>query len=296
MKTYTKNEAKQGIKGLIKNFESQIDVIKNTHQIDEAQLEDQYIKPLFQLLNWNIFNDGLSLKERECIVQFKLRKATTKKPDYLFQIKNVQSNKMQKCFFLEAKHPKYDIANHYGYIRQAYQYANSTINKADNLNNVVRLSILTNFETFILFDCYDPTPLKKEDIKFFNKQKLIEWNYKDFYEKFDDFWEIFEKNNIINGSLEKWKINEKELIERRDTPDEYFLSNMKEWRESIAQSMYRLDNNLSEETLTEASQLIINRIIFVKALSDREIEEDYLSNILETLTSNYGGTVCQDRF
>jgi hypothetical protein len=285
IKTYTKKEAKEGIKNLVENFEKQIDVIKNTNQVDEAQIEDQFIKPLFSFLNWNIFNEGLILKERECIVQFKLKKATTTRPDYLFQIKNEKTNRMQKCFFLEAKQPKYDIINNYGYIRQAYQYAHSTINKTDNIYNLVRLSILTNFETLILFDCYDPIPLKKNDIKYFNKQKLIEWNYKDYYEKFDEIWNIFEKENVKNGSLSKWKIDEDELMKRRDTPDEYFLSNVEHWREDIAQSMYKLDNNLSEETLTEASQLIINSIIFVKALSDREIEDDYLSNLLEALNT-----------
>ncbi|GAH45597.1 unnamed protein product, partial [marine sediment metagenome] len=47
--------------------------------------------------------------------------------------------------------------------------------------------------------------------------------------------------------------------------------------------MYKFNKDVSDDFLTTASQVMINRIIFLKMLTDREIEKDYLTLILERI-------------
>ncbi|MBE7410976.1 MAG: hypothetical protein L6Q54_04675 [Leptospiraceae bacterium] len=45
---FTKEEAKKNIKKLAEDFSDRIDYIKNSGQYKEAQIEDEFIKPLFK--------------------------------------------------------------------------------------------------------------------------------------------------------------------------------------------------------------------------------------------------------
>ena len=73
---YSKEEAREQIKKLAEDFESKLDYSKNSGQYKEAQIEDEFIKPLFKYLNWNISNEGISnTADREFIVQAKGRDA-----------------------------------------------------------------------------------------------------------------------------------------------------------------------------------------------------------------------------
>jgi len=58
---------------------------------------------------------------------------------------------------------------------------------------------------------------------------------------------------------------------------------LKQWRLDFARSMYKSNKSVSNEHLTSATQTLINRIIFLKMLTDRKIEDDYLTKILEQI-------------
>lgn len=69
---FTKEEARQKIYELTKNFEAKLNFIKTSGQHKEAQIENEFIKPLFQYLNWNVTNEGITNpSQREFIVQAK---------------------------------------------------------------------------------------------------------------------------------------------------------------------------------------------------------------------------------
>jgi hypothetical protein len=69
---YTKEEARKNIKKLAESFGEKLDFIKNSGKYKEANIEDEFIKPLFKYLNWNVSNEGTdSFTEREFIVQAK---------------------------------------------------------------------------------------------------------------------------------------------------------------------------------------------------------------------------------
>ncbi|MBP7552579.1 MAG: N-6 DNA methylase [Spirochaetes bacterium] len=307
----TKEQSKENIKRLVDQFDKEVDLLKKSDFKSEAQVEEQYIKPLFQNLNWNIHNIDLASGREEFIVQYKHKLKITfdqgdenlKRPDYLLRFFDKKINKMSSLFFMEAKHPKYKLSEDIRWIRQAYKYSHSTLSRAELPENRVRLSLLTDFEEFRLFDCLDPEPLKQNSLDLFNKQviKKFDWQYPSYVDKFDDLWEYFEKNNVTNGSLDFLRLSDEDLIKNRKAVDLRFLEDLEEWRRKLASSMYYHDRNTTTEIMTAASQLILNRFIFIKMLSDKNIEDDYLSLLIDKVKQNKSEVIslyelCQDVF
>lgn len=302
MKNHSKQEAKKGISELVLHFEKNIKSFKNSNY-KEAQIENDFIRPLFGYLNWNTTNIGLEPEKQ--VFQLQVTGKTgddfNKRPDYLLRVPVKETNQMKSVFFIEAKKPIYDLKTNTKYIRQVYQYAWSTLNSSDNPNNQVRLALLTDFEEFRFFDCQDAAPLQSDKFESFNKHIIKDWTYKDYVNKFDELWDIFEYNNVVAGSLEKWYLTSKQLADNRITPDKKFLEDLREWRLTIARSMYKNDKSLDDFQLTKATLVFINRIIFVKMLADRDIEPDYLTNILSELSTSKKSEVklyklCEDIF
>ncbi len=104
-----------------------------------------------------------------------------------------------------------------------------------------------------------------------------------YVDDFDLLWDAFERNQVAKGSLTSLVVTREDRISRRVGPDERFLSDLERWREGIAQSMWRLAPTSSGQLLTAAAQLMIDRLVFVKMLSDREIEKDYLDDLRSRL-------------
>ena len=286
---FTKTHAKEEITKLVQKFKDDFHDIKNP-QMKEAQLEDTYIKPLFSFLNWNIHTSGIKKGMEEFRVQTSQRvKKSTKQPDYeLWLPEKENPSQMKRHLFMEAKDPKYDLQKEVQWMRQAYQYAHSTLSLSERSNKRTNLSILTDFEEFRLFDCRDPYPLTKNDASLYNKYviKKFDLRYTDYIENFDLLWDTFERNNVQNGSLASFEITDKDLKKNRIAPDLKFLDDLKQWRLDFARSMYKSNKSVSNEHLTSATQTLINRIIFLKMLTDREIEDDYLTKILERIEND----------
>jgi len=269
MRIYSKDEAKSEITRLVDAFGENIDFYKSD-KYKEANLEDEYLKPFLRYLNWNISNEGITnIANREVIVQAKGKRG--KEPDYLLQLEG------KPKFYIEAKHPKYKLSKDIGYIWQAYSYAYST--QASTERKKVDFSLLTDFEEFRFFDC--TFAASKQTV---NNFVTIDWKFKDYETEFDNLWSYFEKENIRKGSLKSLYLNEKKVKENRIPPDKAFLNDLDNektgWRIQIAKEIKKYNPGFSAEYITRAVQLIIDRFIFIKVLSDREIEDDYLSEII----------------
>ncbi len=283
MEVYSKSQAKEKIESLVDHYGREKSKIHSSGETNEAQIEDKYIKPLFAYLNWNIHNEGLPIGREEFIVQYKHRSTKRKtRPDYLLRLYDEQMKKSKKLLFIEAKHPTIDLKNNLSAIRQAYQYAHSTLNYSEKPENRVRLALLTDFEEFRLFDCIDPNPMRKNVVAQFNKNIVnpFEWTCANYVTDFNILWDVFERNNVQKGSLNSLKLSHDDLIKNRQTPDIQFLNDLQSWRLAIARNLFKHDADISEELLTAATQLILNRLIFIKALSDKDIEPDLLAEIL----------------
>ncbi len=282
----TKSQAFDEISARVEQFRQEVDLLKAVRHLKEAQVEDKYIKPLFAALNWNTTNEGLGHAREEFVVQATQRVGDTyREPDYLLRLPDSKTNEMRSWLFIEAKHPKYDLTKETRWIRQAYQYAHSTTSGSAPQNRRVRLALLTDFEEFRLFDCVDPAPLRRGKERLLNKYVVppFDWTFEDYVSDFNLLWETFERSKVMAGSLEHIKLTASDRKKNRILPDERFLNDLEAWRKEIASSMWRSNHRTSDTLLTAATQLLIDRLVFVKMLTDRGIEDDFLTQLLSRL-------------
>jgi hypothetical protein len=273
----TKEQARDKVATLVDRFRADEPSLA---QVREAQIEESYIKPLFRYLNWDTSNAGLSPAEWEFFVQHKDRRG--KVPDYVLKLDG------QPLVVMDAKRVAHDM-HETSLMNQAYSYAYSTQDSAPSRR--IDFAVLTDFQEFVLLDCtlYAAKPGAIQNFKVFD------WRYDHYLSEFDTLWNLFERGNMREAAKTRWtnaptglwskRLSAKKVKANRIPPNEAFLSEMDDkkagWRITLARDMKKRNPTASDALLTAAVQLLIDRIIFVKVLSDREIEDDYLSNFTE---------------
>jgi type I restriction-modification system DNA methylase subunit/NOL1/NOP2/fmu family ribosome biogenesis protein len=332
--TYAKEEARIEIQKLVEDFRAHEATLEKAA---EAQIENNFIRPLFRYLNWNTENAGLSHAHYEFKVQ-----ATNKKglrPDYILNLDG------RDVLVMDAKQVKYSMKDP-RWLYQVYSYAYSTQNSKPS--EKIDFAILTDFQEFIVLDC-TLFAAKPEAV---NNFRVIDWTYNDYVDKFDELWELFERNHVLNDShviarsvatkqspadeevasgkerprndrgLWSRYLSPQKVKANRISPDKAFLAQMddekKGWRVLLAKDMKKRNPSADGELITAAVQLLIDRLIFIKALSDREVDKDYLGalaeiveksglsdddtswfkackNIFDELNNFYNGSIFQER-
>jgi len=282
MKRYTKQEARTEIANLVKNFrKNQVSL----QDAPEAQIENDYIRPLFRFLNWNVDNIGLSESQREFVLQKTDR--AKKRPDYVLQLDGHQ------LIVMDAKRTKYSMHDP-RWVNQVYAYAYSTQNYG--LPRKIDFALLTDFEEFVVLDCtlYAAKP------EVINNFRVLDWTCDDFVSQFETLWELFERGNMLAANKTRhsdslqglWALylSPEKVKANRIPPDEAFLAQMdadrngtEGWRMRLARDMKKFNPEADGELITAAVQLLINRLIFIKTLSDRDIEDDYLAEIAQVV-------------
>ena len=276
---YTKEQAYAGITELVNTFKT------NEAQLNieaEAQIENNFIRPLFKCLNWNTENDGLAIPDYEFVVQRTNRYG--KRPDYILQLDG------QHLLVIDAKQVKLDMHDP-RWMNQVYAYAYSTQNLPPSRK--IDFAILTDFQEFVVLDCTLYANRPKAVASF----RVLDWRYNDYITHIDTLWELFERENMrqaartrgTNAPAGLWSraLSPKKVKANRIPPDKAFLMEMDDdktgWRVRLAKDMKKHNPEADGALITAAVQLLIDRLIFVKALSDREIEDDYLSQLAETV-------------
>ena len=276
---YTKKQAYAEIVKLVNTFKTSEIRLNNE---GEAQIENNFIRPLFKYLNWNTENDGLAIPDYEFVVQRTNRYG--KRPDYVLQLDG------QHLLVIDAKQVKLDMHDP-RWMNQVYAYAYSTQSLAPSRK--IDFAILTDFQEFVVLDC----TLYAGNPKAVAKFKVLDWRYNDYVTQFDTLWELFERANMRQAACTRgtdapeglWAraLSPKKVKANRIPPDKAFLMEMDDdktgWRVRLAKDMKKHNPAADGALITAAVQLLIDRLIFVKALSDREIEDDYLSQLAETV-------------
>lgn len=272
---YTKEQARAQVEALVANFRANEASLAD---VPEAQIEDNYIRKLFRYLNWNTDNTGLSVAEWEFVLQRTDDKG--KRPDYILQLDG------QQLLVMDAKKVKYDMHDP-RWVTQVYAYAYST--QSMSAHRKIDFALLTDFQEFILLDC----TLYAADSKAVGNFRILDWTYADYALQFDTLWELFERENMRSAAATRnskapaglWAqyLSPKKVKANRIAPDKAFLAEMDDektgWRVRLAKDMKKHNPAAGGALITAAVQLLIDRLIFIKALSDREIEADYLSEL-----------------
>ena len=216
----------------------------------ETNIRTNYIDVLFESLGWN-------MKSHYDVVREFSQKDTsgTKKVDYAFKI----NGKLK--FFVEAKEASVDLVNDKDAIYQAKRYAYSTNGRAP-------IVILTDFEEFRVFNV-----LKAPDYNNTDRELLKKYcfEYNQYLENWDLLWDTFSKEAVENGSLDAIR---GKIDKNTKTMDVDFLEQITDWRETLAKNIALRNKELSVEELNEAVQRILDRLLFIRNLEDREIESE----------------------
>jgi hypothetical protein len=109
---------------------------------------------------------------------------STRAPDYSFRIGGMRK------FFVEAKKPALNLKEDPEPAYQVRRYAWSA---------KLPVSILTDFEEFIVYDC-TAKPSPKDPA---SKHRIGYYTYRDYIEKWDEIAAIFSKQGILTGGVRR---------------------------------------------------------------------------------------------
>ncbi|OGD57394.1 MAG: hypothetical protein A3J48_04140 [Candidatus Doudnabacteria bacterium RIFCSPHIGHO2_02_FULL_46_11] len=241
MKIFSKSEAKQEIAALIKKFEALNSTKRKKY--NEANTRKDFILPLFHALNWDVYNSQSSneVVEEEATASGWI--------DYSFRLHNLTQ------FLLEAKAIPADL-NKDQWAKQAIEYG---------WNKGISWVVLTDFEGLKVFSSDWKTP---------NPRANLTFTYKDYLKRFNDLWllsrESVEKGEL-NAQAQKWGITAK-----RVSVNEVLAQDLVEWREILTNNFRQWNTKISLHDLEESVQRILDRLIFIRVVEDRSIEEKTL--------------------
>jgi hypothetical protein len=234
-------------------------------RFDEASLRVDYLTPLFRALGWDIENIAqLPQSLREVQVETRFYEDKRKRADYVFRTDGIDR------FVCEAKGPIESLKQRGAYQAQRYAY-----------NLGIRVAILTNFEYLQVFilggkpDSQSPWDVWKS------------WRYDEYVGNATEIWDLFSREAVSRNGLEAtiaalpkrsisragrqgWLI----VRERVRPVDSDFLDYIEEKRVQLATCLIKENRSTrwNEYDLNEATQRIINQILFTRISEDRDIE------------------------
>jgi type I restriction-modification system DNA methylase subunit len=243
----------------------------------ESQVRQDFIDKFFTALGWDVSHQRQKNPyEQEVKIENRMRtEGTQRRADYAFFI---APNFRDVKFFVEAKKPAHDLANA-NYYYQTVRYG---------WNKTTPIAILTDFEEFHILDCrYKP------DIKNALNYKIETFHYSQYTDEeiFKKIFYLFGRDAVAGGSLEKYagtltkprgKAGKKGIVRGKyQQVDEAFLELLDGYRDTLAHAFKNKNPNLDGESLTEAVQRTLDRLVFIRFLEDKGIEEPMIINLVE---------------
>src|SRR3989344_1466124 len=251
---YSKEEAKKIIAALIAKYEK-VGAEGKLKDYSEAETQRGFIEPLFKALGWDIENrEEVSLEET----------ISKKRADYGFRINGAPQ------FYLEAKPLKADLEN----INYAYQ----VINYAWTMD--CTWAVLTDFEGLKIYNAEWKAKQPKD-------QLFLPFKYTDYLDRFDDLWHLSKaafQEHALDTLAERYGGKTK----RANITSQIFNDFMA-WRLLLTKNIAKNKNALDEETLDEAVQRLLDRLIFIRVCEDRKIEPESLRQDFRLWQANKKG-------
>lgn len=248
------DDRKDALKDLVTRFDKNIAAYKDAkNAYNEHSCRIEYIDPFLQLLGWDVPNKaGLAPQYREVIAENYSNK--TDRPDYSLTLRGVTK------LFVEAKKPSVDINTEADPAIQARKYG---------WNAKHKISILTNFEYFIIYDTTS-VPKETDDCRV---SRYRCYHYKDYFDKFDEIFQLVSKESVYSGEFDEF-FNEtfKGEGSLKQQVDNLFLKQINDWRVKLSNELYSKGNQYTSlDTLNDVVQEFINQIVFLRICEDRNL-------------------------
>lgn len=266
-------QAFESVKKLVEDFRAhERDYLSPTYQ--ESHVRQDFIDKFFTALGWDVTHERQK-NPHEYEVQIENRiqiGAAQQRADYAFFL---APNFRDPKFYVEAKKPARQLKNP-DFFYQTMRYG---------WNGNTPIAILTDFEEFYVIDCR-----LKPNIKDALSREIKSFRYTDYAneEKFAWIYWLFSHEAVASGSIEKHasalrrpKGKAAVGIGKVQPVDEAFLAELDGYRESLAKGFKKSNQDLDGEELTEAVQRTIDRLVFIRFLEDKLIEEKEIANLID---------------
>jgi len=248
--------ARARVAELVQSFRlNQKDYLRTAY--NETQARTDFITPLLGAFGWDVHNAaGLPLGMREVIEEATVEvgeERLSKKPDYELRLAR------QRKLFVEAKKPnvRIDRSRDAAFQTRRYGYSAS-----------LPISVLTNFRHLAVYDCR-PSPNLADEA---HVARILLVGFEDFEARFDELWPLLSRDAVYSGDFDRHFAVD---VTRHgaDQFDDFFLGQVRSWRERLASDIHQHTPGLSALELTYAVQLFLSRIVFLRICEDRDIEQ-----------------------
>lgn len=264
------DSAFEQVKKLVEDFQSnESKYLSSDYQ--EAEVRRDFIDKFLFALGWDIYHDEQKNPYEQ---EVKVEKGVyvgkqQKRADYAFYL---TPNFRDVKFYIEAKKPSRNLSNADDYF-QSIRYG---------WNAGTQITFLTDFQEFHILDCRI-----KPNISSILNYKIKKYHYLDFLneEKFSEIYWLISREAVVNNSLEKFaeslpKPKGKAILKGThrgiyQSIDEAFLEELDEIRDTLAKAFKKANAHLESEPLTEMTQRLIDRLVFIRFLEDKQIEPDH---------------------
>jgi len=241
-------EAKGKIKDIISRYKKLNG--KGVQGYNEQQTKQHFIRPMFEVLGWDFLKDVWS----ETNVQ-------GKRVDYAFMINGITK------FFVEAKSLKTDLDLEI-HAKQAINYA---------WNKGVTWAVLTDFESIKIFNAQAQSKLLQDKLVF-------EISYSEYLKDFNRL-NLLSKKSFLGNELDKYAEKYGKKLKKL-TVNEKLYNDLKEVRKELTNGFVKWDEDMDKEILEEGVQRIIERLMFIRVLEDKKLEDPVLTPVLREWEKN----------
>jgi type I restriction-modification system DNA methylase subunit len=131
------------------------------------------------------------------------------------------------------------------------------------------VSVLTNFEDFIVYDCLRVPYVSDSP----TVARLKHIHFEDYVKEFDFIFDTFSHEAVTKGRFDKFVID-KAYKKGTDTLDKRFVASLDEWRQYLAKNIALNNKKINDDELNYSVQLLIDRLIFLRFCEDRAVEPD----------------------
>ncbi len=261
--TNTNEESFEQLKVLISAFEKEYAIYK-TPKYSEAQLRIDFLNPLLKTFGWDVDNEQTKSQflrdviQEESIDVEEEDSVAKKNPDYTLRIQGTRK------FFVEAKKISIDLDKTNKPAFQTRRYG---------WNANLGISILTNFEQLVVYDCRHKPNAEDET----SVARYQSFHFTQYLSAFEELYKLLSFQSVASGFIDEYfSVTQKETT----TFDAYFLKQIESWRQSLANDVIANNAGFNNEDINFLIQRLLNRIVFLRICEDREIEKfETLRNI-----------------
>lgn len=241
-----KREAKEVISRLVEKFDRLTTLEKRNY--NEANTRKNFILPLFQALGWNIQEDVI---EEDTVLSGRV--------DYSFKLNHITQ------FLLEAKQISENLDKD--------KWAKQTVEYGWNCG--VSWVVLSDFEGLKLFN---------SEINTSHPKPIFDFKYSEYLDNFDKLW-LLSKESIEQKQLDII-LTGFGIGSKRVQVNDVLANDLLKWRDSLTSNFKAWNTGIDKALLNESVQRIIDRLIFIRVVEDKGIEDKFLWQAFQKWQAN----------